>query len=291
MVYYPLIVSFVKSANIVHYIHTYENNPWEKMAIAGIQDTLPSIKTTGFQQAVVPQASVNVFNSAEELVSMPLPDRILCVGQEPLNIINKYSESLQPNAGVSCGLRYKYLQYINAKPRKKIVKILITPEGVPSVLPMPNYVLDQLKHSHEYQLTFRFHQALPYKTVKAKYLFELDDITNATISEASLQEDLLSHDLCIYWGSSVALEALSMGMPLIHFDMQIYLSYDPLFRCKYLKWIVNNNVSLHDVIEIIDSMSDEEYDRQVFKAKKYIESYFYPVTDERLSKFLHIESH
>jgi hypothetical protein len=89
----------------------------------------------------------------------------------------------------------------------------------------------------------------------------------------------------------VALEALSMGMPLIHFDMQIYLSYDPLFRCKYLKWIVNNNVSLHDVIEIIDSMSDEEYDRQVFKAKKYIESYFYPVTDERLSKFLHIESH
>lgn len=286
LVFYPLMKACCKSRKIQKYIHTYENNPWEKMAIAGIQEVTPYTRTTGFQQSVVTQASVNTFNSSEELANMPMPQRILCVGQKPLDIINIYCESTLTNAETSCGLRYKYLQQFELKPRRKIQKILVAPEGVPSVVPMLNYVLDQLKNRQEYQLTFRFHPALTYDTVRAKFGFDLGTDANANISKVLLEEDLMNHDLCIYWGSTVALEALCMGIPLIHYDMQTVLSYDPLFRCDYLKWTVTDNESLPEVIETINSLTDEEYTRQADQAAAYIKGYFYPVTDENMLKFL-----
>lgn len=84
----------------------------------------------------------------------------------------------------------------------------------------------------------------------------------------------------------MALEALNMGIPLIQYDIESVLSYDPLFRSNYLKWMVTDNDSLPEVIERIIFLSDEEYSRQANLAKAYMKSYFYPVSDENMSKFL-----
>ena len=114
-----------------------------------------------------------MFNSVEELENMPLPQRILCVGQEPLDIINLYSESKLTNAEAGCGLRYEYLQQLQIKPKSKIQNILIAADGLLGVVPMLNYVLEQLKILQEYQLTFRFHPALTYETLRKKFGFVL----------------------------------------------------------------------------------------------------------------------
>ena len=50
----------------------------------------------------------------------------------------------------------------------------------------------------------------------------------------------------------MSLEALYVGTPLINYDIQTVLSYDPLFRCKHLKWIVNKFNSLPKIIEQIN---------------------------------------
>jgi hypothetical protein len=284
--FYPLMQACSKSNKIQNYIQSCENYPWEKMALAGIREVKPNTKTIGFQHAVVPQASVNMFISSEEQKNMPLPQNIFCVGQEPLDIINIFSESTLNNIETSCGLRYEYLQKLEVKPRKKIQKILIAPEGLPNVVPMINYVLDQLKIRQEYRLTFRFHPNLPYEKVQKKFGFDLGTVANANVSQALLQDDLMNHDLCIYWGSTVSLEALSVGIPLIHYDTQTVLSYDPLFRCRHLKWTVTKYDSLPDVIEKINSLSNKDFFRQVNLAKEYIANYFFPVTDENLEKFI-----
>lgn len=286
MLYYPLMKRMARTHSIKHYIHTYENNPWEKMAIAALREVSPATVITGYQQSVVPQASVNVFNSGIEVNTMPLPDRILCVGQEPVDILNKYSAEGYLRVEASCGLRYEYLQEIAKKSRKKIERILVAPEGVEQILPMLCYVVRELKDLPQYQITFRFHPSLSYKVLKEQNLFDLSGIENAALSKASLQEDLMRHDVCIYWGSTVALEALSLGMPLIHFDVGSWLSFDPLFRCLHLKWIVTDRTPLPDVFNLVDALSDEEYDFQARKAKEYLKKYFFPVSEQNLKKFV-----
>ena len=86
------------------------------------------------------------------------------------------------------------------------------------------------------KLTIRFHPILPLKKIERKIHFELDKLTRILISEnnSSIFDDLTKSDVVIYWGTTVALEALRMGIPLIHYQMGNFISYDPLFECNYL---------------------------------------------------------
>ena len=47
------------------------------------------------------------------------------------------------------------------------------------------------------------------------------------------------------------------------YNNQTILSYDPLFRCKHIKWIITEDKSLRRVIESINYVSEAEYLYQV----------------------------
>ena len=98
----------------------------------------------------------------------------------------------------------------------------------------------------------------------------IQEINNFSISTNDLQSDLLAADLCIYWGSTVAVEALAMGLPLICFDLEQPLSNDPLFQCDHLKWVVRRPDSLEAVIDEINSLEDDEFERQSRMARTYV---------------------
>ena len=153
---------------------------------------------------------------------------------------------------------------------------------------MVNYVLKYVDELKDYNFIIRTHPVLPWKDIRKNIKYDINRLSNVTLSfNKTLIDDLNQTDICIYWGSTVALEALNMGIPLIHYDIESILSYDPLFRSNYLKWMVTDNDSFPEVIERIISLSDEEYSRQANLAKAYMKSYFYPVSDENMSKFLY----
>ena len=103
---------------------------------------------------------------------------------------------------------------------------------------------------------------------------------------SSLQEDIAWADMVIYWGSTVALEALSMGKPVVHYDNGSVLSYDPLFELKDLKWRVQAPQPLAAVLDEIALLPDGEYASRLQAARQYVADYFYPVTPQAMSAFL-----
>ena len=282
----PIMASFATDVGASKYIQTFENYPWEKLAIEGLRSVAPSTKIIGFQQATIPEAAVNYFSSKSEIERMSIPDQVLCVGEEPLKIINEFGGTAFPNAEVGCGLRYEYLSLLRPQPRRKITNILVASDGVSNTLPMIEFVASQLKYSNKYKVTFRFHPALPYLKIKNILSLKLEGVSNFSISTDDLQNDLLTTDLCIYWGTSVSVEALAMSLPLIFFDPGHPLRNDPLFQCDYLKWVVRRSDSLEPVIDQINSLEDGEFERQSRMAKAYVNGYFAPVTNEALHKFL-----
>ena len=89
------------------------------------------------------------------------------------------------------------------------------------------------------------------------------------------------------WGTTVSLEALMVGKPIIHFDRGDLLNYDPLFEFSDFKWKVQRKDSLHTIIQNIQALPETLYCEHQQQGRKYVEQYFFPVTDGNMSKFLY----
>ncbi len=270
---------------------TYENNPWEKMCIMAIKKYSENTKILGYQHAAFPKASANMFTSAAEEKSSPLPDKVFTIGMIPKQIMERYgsygSDFIEP----ACGLRFKDINSAFMRKRMKTGNILVALEGTLSeTVSMANYVLGQLKDNVKYRVTFRPHPSLPSELFQNRLEYDLADSSHFRISKGvSLKQDIESADIVIYFGSTVALESLNRGKPVIHISLnkKSFLSYDPLFECNYLKTVVSERDSLIDKIEELYNMNDQEFYNEKQKARSYLNCYFYPITEEGLQKFLY----
>ena len=286
--YYYCIKNLLKTISVNQCFLTYENIAWENMFILAFRDFSPKTRIIGSQHAVVPMAAAGMFTSKSDSRIKPIPDRILTTGEVPKNILLKYGAYTKDMIVPSCALRFEYLSAFKGKKRNQIRNILLALEGILDVHKMVNYTLRELSHHEKFNLIIRTHPLLSWEKIESRITFDISKLSNVSIStNPSILDDLANTDVCIYWGSTVALEALSIGIPVIYFDMNTVLDYDPLFELKNLKWVVGENDSLDKVIMQINGLSDDEYQYQVGRAQEYIDRYFHPVTEENLGKFLH----
>ena len=267
---------------------TYENIAWENMFIMSLKQFSYNTKIIGYQHSVVPQSAAGMFIGKKEKEIKPLPDKLLTVGLETTAILRDYGNYPGSMIDTGCALRYEYLERIKQKKTQNTDYILLALEGISEVSDMVNYVLKYVNKLKDYNFIIRTHPALTWGNIQDNIKFDINRFSNVTLSRnTTLIDDLNQTDICIYWGSTVALEALSMGIPLIHYDIQSILSYDPLFRCNHLKWTLTNKDSLLRIIKTIKSLSNEEYTKQANLAKAYIKRYFYSVSEKNMSKFVY----
>ena len=291
LLHYWATKNLIHNLSVETFLLTYENNPWEKMCMMAFREYSPKTKIIGYQHTVVPQGSANMFISCKEQDIIPMPDKILTVGQMPKEIMEKYGSFKEGQIESSCGLRFEYLFETSQSERKRSGHILVVLEGIFEVYKMVNYVLRELQGNAKYQVVIRAHPVLPLNRMAHKLNHRINDTQNFNISSnPSLKRDIEWADMVIYWGTTVALEALSMGKPVIHYQMDSVLSYDPLFECSHLKWIVSDKDSLILIIDEIYSLNDEQFVKEQRNAKSYLSRYFFPVTEEGLNKFLFANS-
>lgn len=283
--HYRATKNLLKKFSVETFLMTYENNPWERLCTLAIRESKASIQILGYEHSVVPQASLNMFLTQKEEEIAPLPDRILTVGRIPLELLQKHGGKRQ-KIQTSCALRYEYLVKARRKPRGHSKRVLVALDGVLQTRFLLEYIFQEVVKSPEYEFVLRAHPALPWASLVKLYGFTIQDTGNVHISKGSLKEDLANADVLIYWQSTVALEALSMGLPLINFSPQSVLSYDPLYGTDNLKWTVGAKDDLNSRLVAIDTLSEDEFNRQYDLAKIFIGEYFYPVTSQGIEAFV-----
>jgi len=270
-----------------NFLLTYENNPWEKMCISALRQVSPDTFIIGYQHTIVSQASANMFLSRYDYGVMPLPDKILTVGKANRDIMQRYGNFKDVPVRASCGLRFEYLFDAGRLVRKNKGNILLALEGIKDTHKLVAYVIRELKGNSKYTVRIRTHPVLPWKCFQSKNGFDLAKYPNFHLSSGGpLRADLEWADIVVYWGSTIGVEALNIGRPVVHYSTGSILNYDPLFESSDLKWVVSENVKLAPVLEEINGLDEEGFTSGWKKAKVYLDSYFYPVTEENMKEFM-----
>ncbi|MBU0769171.1 MAG: hypothetical protein KJ687_08770, partial [Proteobacteria bacterium] len=283
----------LKTVEVKTFLFTYENNPWEKMCMQAIRTFSPSTRIIGYQHNVITQASAGMFVGGSEREIAPMPDKILTVGKAPMQIMEKYGCFRRGEIEPACALRFEYLfnrasgkQYTR---RDGKTRVLLPLEGIFNVYKMVNYAIRELGGDENFQVVIRTHPdpILPFSAFAHKLVSSIDSLSNFSISQnRSLIEDIEWADIVMYWGTTVSLESLVMGKPVIHYSMESILSYDPLFECRYLKRTVSDQDELKPVIKHFFSLTEKEFLEEQEKAKAYLDSYFYPISENGFEKFI-----
>ncbi len=284
-----------KKYQIKNCLMTYEGRPWERLFIAGLRESCPDIHIIGCQHTVIPLSAADMFLHPQEKTLVPLPDRVITNGLITKKILDKYSAYPKEKVHVGCALRFEALQKLSLLPRKKTQETQETPftllvafGGSDEEVPLLNYALQQALEMPEVVFRTRTHPTFPFDQLLQRSLWNERKLPEnlQDSRKPSVIEDLQICNAVLYWGTTVSLEALMVGKPIIQFDRGDFLNYDPLFEFKDFKWPVCEGVSLRDAIQEIRDMPEAQYAELQVKGRKYVEDYFYPVTSEYLSLFL-----
>ena len=285
-----------KLYNIQTCLMTYEGCPWERFFIEGMKKSSPHTLILGYQHAVIPLSASGMFLHEKEKSIIPLPDQIITTGPIPKQILAAYSSYPKDRIHIGCALRFESLQKLPLLPRKKLIHnkkekkftLLIAFGGSKEEVPLLDYVLQQTQENLDIVFRARTHPTFSFEQLYKHSLWKNRNLPEnlETSIEPTVIEDLKNCDAVLYWGTTVSLEALMMGKPIIQFDRGDFLNYDPLFEFQDFKWQVKNDYSLEPILKEIQTIPELQYKKLQKKGQEYVKSYFYSVNPERLSLFL-----
>ncbi len=271
------------------FLTTYENNPWEKVIFIRLRALSKQTRIIGYQHSVLSKFSLNMFFTKDQITFTPKPDKVITVGsitRDMLITIGSYDEKM---VLPGCGLRFSHLFGIPQRENLRRFKtILVTPEGVPEEsISIFNFVYESLKDYEGIKVIFRPHPALPIEKFENDLAFTFESVTHFEISDkTSVMEDLNRCDIVIYRGSTLALEALKVGLAAIYLDFDDLIPVDPLFGLSTLKWSVRTSGEIKNAIHSIYAMDDSEYFIRVGEMSRYLDEYFHKVTENNMDVFL-----
>ena len=268
---------------------TYELNPWERPFNEGLRRRQPDLPVFGFQHSIVTQAGTGIFLSRHETACAPLPDAILTTGRVPARIIATNGAFPSERIWPLGALRYETLGALSPVPRRArttAFTVLVALEGVHPAVVLLEYALAQAAVAPNIRFRIRAHPVFPLDKMREMLpLSRRRFPTNVEESQdRSVHGDVADCDAVLYWGTTVALEAIMIGRPIIHFDRGDALSYDPLFELEIFHWTVRQGDPIAGAITEISALPDDKYDAQCVQAATYIKEYFIPVSENVISR-------
>ena len=274
--------------NINSFLTTCEANPWELMLTKGLRSCPGEFPILGYQHSVVPPASLGMFTTKKEQDLRPFPDKIFTTGNAPKAILEKYGKGNLGKVQPTCALRYEYLQNINQQvpiDRSPVTStILVALEGLLEVRDMVKYLIKEASKIPHIRFIVRSHPVLPFGDILASIGYNEPLSSNISLSShISVKQDLEDCDAVLYWGTTISLEAISYGRPVIHFNKGNIFSYDPLAELMNFKFNINSQTELKNIIAAIDSWTSEAYEAEKAKAQSYVKNYFHAVNDASIA--------
>jgi len=287
LLHYSAAKNIGEKLNCEYCTFPYENHSWEKLTILALKKYSPTTFIIGYQHSSISKVLFNYFLSKDEQKINPLPDRIITVGTEPKKIMDKYGNFPSNILYEGCGFRVEHIIGKRILPRKKTRKILvplsISPDNSHVLL---KFLSRALGNNVSFSVLIKCHPEMSIKTLMAKGNFNLPSNFEIVTDKSTRKLLETTADVVLYADTTVCMEALLLGIPVVFIDINKYYNEDRLFGWDVFKWSVKNEKELITSINEIYKMDDIEFARKQILSREYVETYFLPVTEERMKKFV-----
>jgi len=265
---------------IKNFIFTYENQACQKFFAYAIRKFSPETTSIGYVHTYAIPMYTLYSVSEKEKDLMPLPDKIIVNGEQS----KKYLVACgYPEDRVFIGgaLRYTYLASETAASPEKKDKFTVfaaASVNINEAVELIEKCLEAFSGRLEFTIIIKLHPTLPFAIISKNFPSFPE---NFVVSETPVHDLLKRSDLVLYTSSTVAIEAVALGIPVIHvksdhvIDMNFFDGESSIPSFSDPKEIT---LSAEKILISRERMSRSESERLVKK-------YFLPVDDAVIMLF------
>ncbi len=231
---------------------------------------------------------LNYFFSKDELPVLPFPDKVITTG--------KYTERLFKESGydlekVICGGAIRYVslldreKHVPTKKRTSSPVILVTPSiDKNETVELSWKILEAFGQMNNYKIIFKFHPDCPYSCI-AKNLGILPE--HFIVSDKPVSELLRESHVLLYTSSATCIEALSLGVPVLHIKSDFMIDRDNLsdFPSSIRQSAKNKDAIVRETEKILKT-DEKELSEQRVIWKELVSEILGPVDESVFDLFL-----
>ena len=261
-------------------IYPYENYIDEKLFCMGMRTYYPSTKLIGYQHSTAPRMLLSYFFSNKERKNMPFPDKVITNGSYFTSLFRE--EGYPEKVITGSAIRYSYLydkydfKYIKNY-KKSTYNILVTPSvDINETLELIIKIIQAFGEKQQYKIVVKYHPAMNSKIIE-QYIPNFP--SNIFASEKHVSELLKKTDLLIYTVTGACLEALYIGVPVLHVKSNYIIDLDMF---DYEQNNIYSAKTIKDVIQMSNKLlqlDNEQLKSKQVLWKKVVEYMFSPVDD------------
>lgn len=282
---YFSVKNISKAIKIDRFYYPFENRSFEKMAILALQRFSSGTRLIGYQHAALSMQHANFFLTKEEAKTIPLPDKILSIGKITRDFMRDAGNFPDALLEKGCALRQKRAR-ASVKKRRAISNLLvILATNLEEYVQVMIFLNEAFKDNERYKIWIRPHPRLPLLEeaveISGRPQFSLYKSNKETLHECLEWADVVLN-VC----STVAIEALARGIPVVYLNINNIFNPDPVINFKDFRWQANTPDDLHLVIRQINELPDSDFCQRQKKGLAYADEYLYPVNENTLNTFL-----
>lgn len=223
------------SCNVGIFIFPFENHIWEKILCEGFRKYCPNVKSIGYAVPFINRMYTCYSISRMEKNRSPEPDFLFVSGEQGKLFLTK-SGFESNKIFVGGAIRYPHFGRFTKTQKKNGKMVLIALSGeIGASIELAKKAILAFYRDSKIQIILKCHPLIPFKEI-SHYLPELPE--TFSISNESIDTLLDKVNLVLYTESTVCIEAVERGIPIIHIksdhsiDINIFDGFDSVISCS-----------------------------------------------------------
>lgn len=268
-------------------IYPFENKSLEKMLIMGSKDGQFTSKIIGYQHTSVTPRHLTLLFEPDEAKYTPLPDKIVTVGKITRDYLEKNGNYPQGIFETGCALRQKWDKPFNRNESSSLpIRVLLAlSSSKKELIESVKFFKTVKEYLPKLELGIRPHINFPISLMPDSIVSWLS-INAIDLTNTLLEDNLEWCSVTVYVSSTVSLESLMRGKPIVNFSIGDVISPNPIIGKPSFYWNVNDVQEMVNTLVYIHEMEKDEYNKKSEEAIDYVNNYLAPIKASCLEHFI-----